>query len=409
MNVEKDLEERLRQANPVTDQQAPQVDLNLNRIMRTGSGNIRPRFAKWQIATSAAALLIGAAVVSTSLPVDNGPLFSMSGTGAAKSLATTNGSAAEDSRMIMPMVNYEYFAGSELADFDFSETIYQFKASQPIEEAATELAKFFNLSEPQVNKTDPNFVFYQSGNYENGKPYLNVNQFGSVLSFDYSDPSSYLQPDCLKSDEFGCLEFKEIKADKSKLPTEAEAVDFMNSLAKVQGFNENDYRVTTSVDDWGMRAVLTLHLNNQPLPLETSAQWNQVGQLSYVNGVVGDLVEVKKIQSISSTDAALRANDYRWYGSAHQSLLSYPEFSSEVMPFATEADAGSEPASTDTPETKRIALTGAKAALLMVYASNSEMWLVPGFIFDSELGSVSVIATPDGLIELPEPLTPMVR
>lgn len=453
MSQEKELDKRLAKANPVPDALAPEIDLDLNRITSSGDNHLGAKISRKRVFRPqfliAAAVVVAGLAIGSAFPQSSEPLFSLASGGSSKALSM-NGEQASDARMIMPMVNYEYIPGDDLPNFDYEGKIFQIRANQDLASFSEELAYFFGVSNPQLNNTDPNYVFYQSGNYEDGKPYLNVSKSGSVIYFDYSDPASYLQPDCLKSDEYGCVEFREIKADKSKLPSESEAAEYIHALARLQGLNESDYRVSTTIDDWGMRAVLTMLADGQAIPIETSVQWNQQGRLAYVYAVVGQLIEVKQIKTVTSTVAANRANDFRWYGNAHYSLMNYPAFpaqysardlaadgvtespestkgtvgepglgvatepgfgaTTEPAPdMVTDPGEGSDPATDQRIETQRIALKSAKSATLLVYSNNSEMWLVPGFIFESEQGSIPVIATPDGLIDLPEPIMPMVR
>jgi hypothetical protein len=66
------------------------------------------------------------------------------------------------------------------------------------------------------------------------------------------------------------------------------------------------------------------------------------------------------------------------------------------------------PAESQEPEIVRLTITSSVATMLSVWDAQGNYWLVPGYVLFNHQGWFdAVISLPDGLIELPEPMTIM--
>lgn len=61
-----------------------------------------------------------------------------------------------------------------------------------------------------------------------------------------------------------------------------------------------------------------------------------------------------------------------------------------------------QPAEEFKPEVKNVELTSARATPVVVYSQTGSIWVVPGYLYESEVGSIAVIALIEGVIELPK-------
>jgi hypothetical protein len=188
--------------------------------------------------------------------------------------------------------------------------------------------------------------------------------------------------------------------------------------------------------DWGVNISAALKVDGKPTSIEWYVGWSSTGELSYASGHAADAQAVGSYSTVSAAASVSRLSDWRWFGAASYSLYEkyqpaasdlsvrsepYTEPSTEPEGSATEQPAEPEPEVSASPtplepeptepeqiEPEVITLTvvSAEAALLSIWDSAGDVWLVPGFILlnDQEWWS-SVISLIEGVIALPEPST----
>lgn len=219
------------------------------------------------------------------------------------------------------------------------------------------------------------------------------------------------------------------------LPSEESARTQAVRLFTATGLTVSPSDVKVRADQWGVSATASLKVDGQPVAIEWTISWGDGGVISSAAGHAVSVVDMGTFDTISDRDAVKRLGDWRWYGSPASSW--YPAFDAPVAIMNDRALAGngavsggsapSEPtqmppdasplpvAPTDPsviapaptaepvePQKITVVLEKSSRALLMIFDRDGQMWLVPGFVFESADGGVHpVVAVADGIIELP--------
>jgi hypothetical protein len=196
--------------------------------------------------------------------------------------------------------------------------------------------------------------------------------------------------------------------------------------------------------DWGVNISAALKVDGKPTSIEWYVGWSSTGELSYASGHSVSVQAVGSYRTVSPVESVSRLSDWRWFGSAAYSLYEkyqpavsdmsvrsepYAEPATEPEEAETEQPVEPEPgvsasptpvdpAPTETPEPAPIepapiepevitlTVVSAEAALLSIWDSAGDVWLVPGFILVNDQGWwSSIISLIEGVIALPEPST----
>jgi hypothetical protein len=181
-----------------------------------------------------------------------------------------------------------------------------------------------------------------------------------------------------------------------------------------------------------------MKVDGKSTSIEWYVGWSSTGELSYASGHAVVAQAVGTYDTVSAVQAVSRLSDWRWFGSAayasyekyqpvHSdlSVRSEPYTETEVSeteqpvepspdvsaspipvePEPTEEPAPTEPEQTE-PEVVTLTVVSAESALLSIWDSSGDVWLVPGLIMVNEQGWwSSVISLIEGVIALPEPST----
>jgi hypothetical protein len=194
-----------------------------------------------------------------------------------------------------------------------------------------------------------------------------------------------------------------------------------------------------------MWAASSLEVAGQPTALTWLANWSTTGQLAYAYGQSVTLEKVSDVPTIDAKSAISRLGDWRWSGQVADSFyptgpMAYGRMATDSIGTeggagssaggSTDASTGSAVAPTEptsppdqivdpteepipTPEVKVFLISKAKSALLLIYDSEGNAWLAPGYFFEGEEGVAgAVLAVADGVIKLPaadDSVMPMVK
>lgn len=434
------LEDRLRAADPLANRAAPELSSELALKAMTAKNSSRQRPINLLVGTAFTLALV--TTVALALPKQQQPLFSLSGSQAKSQTLSSpthsigTGSSGQSpmsseavaaptiaeseqtldeltsgvaGKMMLPYINYKYFAAEQLSAKAGRGQVYKLEFDGDAKQAAANFARFFGLKDSvELQFSDELSTSYLVGPKDYSSATVSVYTSPGSTGWNYNDPAGYVQPECVEKDESGCIRWEEIKAQPASLPTAAEVDKVIADLAKLSGWNSGDYRVYQSRNEWGVSASASLTLQDKPVAIELYLCWGQNGQLNYAGGQLGRLVSKGDFDTVSAKTAAPRANDWRWSASAHHSLYNYPQLPMTSMlknapePACDTDCRPAEPVEPYQPITKNIELTSAKATPVLVYSQTGSIWVVPGYIYESEVGSIAVISLVEGVIELPK-------
>ncbi|MFM6963209.1 MAG: hypothetical protein ACKOWJ_02910 [Micrococcales bacterium] len=371
----------------------------------------------------------GAIAISVYAPRNSSPLFSLSANSqvAKTSDVAVGGSYSAMCAMNGCWVNYEYQAGATLSKASSTGAVYRLSVPKDSEIKATlrALAKYFGLNaaiDVTGDGSAPNPFQYAIGATDGSVPGLNAGGFGAV-SWNYYNPDSY-KP---STDGSGAV-------DKSKWPSREKALAVAADLVKILGLSANDVAVTESRDDYTVSVVVTVKVAGQLTPLQTQITWSSTGELASAGGYLGTPEKQGDFATISEVAAVSRISDYRYGAYAYFDYSNQPQNcqvgmgtdiainqdGGPIPVVSAPADAPSAsstsvdpPVPTDSPSpvTKIVTITKAASALVELYSGDGSVWIVPGFIMQSDDPCDyphTVFSLADGIIELPT-MQPMVR
>ena len=406
---------------------APHVVNNARRVATAGG------------LTLAVAAVATVALVVTS-PFAQDPLFTAAGTG-----GTSEMSAAADSRLMM-WTNYEYLPGASLSTQGGSGHVYQLQRTGTPQEvlAAAAAALGVDGEAGESSYFDPTYPSYVIGPEDGTAPSIVVSWSGTG-NWSYNDPGAYPAVTCNAD---GVCESP--VATENLAPSESEARAIAAELFAATGLDVAESDITVYADEWQTTATANLVVNGTKTALDWGVGWSTTGVMSYAYGHSVKVVDKGSYDTVSAAAAVDRLDDWRWFGSAGPDyqggamLYATSDLarSSDVMPATDEPVAGpteapadpgtSEPGVTEpsepavdptveplpeptlvdpmpepmpTPETVVVTVEEAHETLLLLWDSEGNAWLVPGFAMPHPDGwFTTVVSLIEGVITLPEPI-----
>ena len=405
---------------------APHVVNNARRVATAGG------------LTLAVAAVATVALVVTS-PFAQDPLFTAAGTG-----GTSEMSAAADSRLMM-WTNYEYLPGASLSTQGGSGHVYQLQRTGTPQEVLEAAAAALGVDGTPAESSyfDPTYPAYVIGPEDGTAPSVVVSWSGTG-NWSYNDPTAYPQMTCNAD---GVCESP--VATASLAPSESEARAIAAEIFSATGLDVAEGDITVYSDEWQTTATANLVVNGTKTALDWGVGWSSTGVMSYAYGHSVKVVDKGSYDTVSATAAVDRLDDWRWSGAggpeyqggAMLYATSDLARSSDVMPAtdtpvavdpAVPTEAPADPGVTEpsepsvdptveplpeptlvdpmpepmpTPETVVVTVDEAHATLLLLWDSEGNAWLVPGYAMPHPDGWFStVVSLIDGVITLPEPI-----
>jgi hypothetical protein len=443
---------------------APQLDTEivsgaaLRRAPRLTSSPRRRLQLAGGVTAAVAAITVGALLITT--PLQPQPLFTAAGGPANPSaLGASDESATSDLR-IANWVTYEYTAGDALSSSGGTGTVYQLTRPGSAESRAATVAAALGVEgSPAASQySDPAYPTYVVGPEDGTAPNVTVSWSGTG-NWWYSNPAAYPVVECTSApategDESlidPACGAPETPAAASLAPSESEARALARAMFAATGLTvaERDVRVTA--DAWQTTATANLVVDGIATALDWGISWAPSGEISWAYGQSVELVDRGSYGTVSERDAVARIADGRWFGAAGpdfqggMSLLAAdagrsaadssvssepsseptdpqgetpsseptaePQPGTEPVP-APETVPGSEPTVEPAPlpeqplepEVVEVTVTSATPTLLLLWDTEGNAWLVPGFAMPHPDGWWNtIISLVDGVIALPVP------
>lgn len=426
MNTPDEFEARLLKADPAQNKPVPSLS---DDIVRSAAKS-KPKFDLRQqielLTARARGFALGglvsgaAAIVAVTMVVNPtpSPLIQLAASqegDANRSVMSSE--SAPDKMMIMPFVSYEYLVGPELSNEVGSGQVYKLVRTGTPEAVLENLAEVFGIQGSVKKYADYSEEYrgYFFGETDDPWSVDNLNPIVSIwwngtASWNYSNPTSYLSSlECKVEDAEGyCQEYVEAVATPELLPTKEDAISTALRVFNSTGLmaTESDLRVDYS--EWGVSISSSLRVDGQPTSLEWYIGWSSDGQLSYAGGHSVVAEAAGNFGTISPVQAVERLDDWRWFGSP---ASSYYESNQEASTGSAydRSDVMVEPGVSNSegetePEIVTLTVVSSERALLSVWDSSGDVWLVPGLLLFNDQGWwSSVISVIDGVIALPEP------
>ena len=464
MNTPEDLEARLAKADPAYKSTAPTLSAELisEAIKANKQIGIADRFqllsarARSLTLGSLASGVAGVAAIALVVTITPQPLIQLSASPLSSQTALGMSAESSDKMMSMPFQTYQYVAGPGLSNESGSGQVYKLVRQGTPESVLANLAEVFDISGsvkkfPDYSPEYPGFYYGETDDpwgIETQEPMVYIWWSGTgTWNYSNSLASSSISSDCVNLDADGnCQEWVEPVATPELLPARADAIATALEVFSSTGLivTESDLRVDYS--DWGVNISAALKVDGKPTSIEWYVGWSSTGELSYASGHAVVAQAVGSYNTVSAAASVSRLSDWRWFGSAaYASYEKYqppvsdlsvrsepyaepatePEVSETEQPVEPEPGVSAsptpvepeptepapiEPAPTEPapiePEVITLTVVSAEAALLSIWDSAGDVWLVPGFILVNDQGWwSSIISLIEGVIALPEPST----
>jgi hypothetical protein len=442
----------IRQA---TDRPAPRLANPRRRLQLAGGA-----------AFAVAAVTVGALVVAS--PFQRAPLFVAAAGAPESALSSEDDGAANDLR-IGSWIDYQYVPGSGLSTSGGSGSVYQLRldgsAEDTLRTVAAALGFEGEITESEYSAPEyPTFVMGP----EDGTAASVVVSWVGTGSWWYSDPAAYPPLECstASSDGDGDVTVEEREdcvvpepsIEDSLAPSEAEARAQARTIFAATGLEvaASDIRVTA--DAWQTMATASLRVDGVQTALDWGIAWSANGRIAWAYGHSIEVVDRGEFGTVSATAAVDRLSDWRWFGAAGPDYQGgmyiladdavaaqeaeadpdapvssdpgsegtegegsqgepapeeppAPDGSGEepgVEPEpdpGVEPDPGLEPEPVPEPEVVVVEITEAQSTLLLMWDSEGNAWLVPGFAMQHPDGWWNtVVSLVEGVIQLPEPI-----
>ena len=464
MNTPEDLEARLAKADPAYKSTAPTLSAELisEAIKANKQIGIADRFqllsarARSLTLGSLASGVAGVAAIALVVTITPQPLIQLSASPLSSQTASGMSAEASDKMMSMPFQTYQYVAGPGLSNESGSGQVYKLVRQGTPESVLANLAEVFDISGsvkkfPDYSPENPGFYYGETDDpwgIETQEPMVYIWWSGTgTWSYSNSLASSSISSDCVNLDADGnCQEWVEPVATPELLPARADAIATALEIFSSTGLivTESDLRVDYS--DWGVNISAALKVDGKPTSIEWYVGWSSTGELSYASGHAVVAQAVGSYNTVSAAASVSRLSDWRWFGSAaYASYEKYqppvsdlsvrsepyaepatePEVSETEQPVEPEPGVSASPTPVEPepvepeptepapiepapiePEVITLTVVSAEAALLSIWDSAGDVWLVPGFILVNDQGWwSSIISLIEGVIALPEPST----
>ena len=464
MNTPEDLEARLAKADPAYKSTAPTLSPELisEAIKANKQIGLADRFqllsAKARSLTlgGLASGVAGVAAIALVVTITPQPLIQLSASPLSSQTASGMSAESSDKMMSMPFQTYQYVAGPGLSNESGSGQVYKLVRQGTPESVLANLAEVFDISGsvkrfPDYSPEYPGFYYGETDDpwgIETQEPMVYIWWSGTgTWSYSNSLASSSISSDCVNLDADGnCQEWVEPVATPELLPARADAIATALEIFSSTGLivTESDLRVDYS--DWGVNISAALKVDGKPTSIEWYVGWSSTGELSYASGHAVVAQAVGSYNTVSAAASVSRLSDWRWFGSAAYSLYekyqpavsdlsvrsepyaepaTEPEVSETEQPVEPEPGVSASPTPVEPepvepeptepapiepapiePEVITLTVVSAEAALLSIWDSAGDVWLVPGFILVNDQGWwSSIISLIEGVIALPEPST----
>lgn len=335
-------------------------------------------------------------------------------------------------KLMMPNpFSYEYVAGAGLSNEEGVGHVYKIALTGDPQNILKSVAKLFNISgsvkeNREQYEGQEEYVWYSVGSDDYTSKNASITWSGTG-NWWYSDPAAYPEQKCLDYEtgddgEKWCSAYEEQKATPNLLPSKSEIISQALKIFSATGLNVSANDLTIYSDEWGASASASLKINGQDTPIEWSVGWGSNGKLSYASGNSVKLVDQGEFKTISAKASVSRMGDWRYSGAVASSI--WEKYQAPVVAYdglARDADiAVGEPNSTDgdstvggettpaettepTPEVVTIKVNKAHSVLMMIWDSNGDAWLVPGYVLIGSEGWITpVFALEDGVVAIPE-------
>lgn len=466
MNTPEDLEARLAKADPAYKSTAPTLSAELisEAIKANKQIGLADRFqllsarARSLTLGSLASGVAGVAAIALVVTITPQPLIQLSASPLSSQTAPGMSAEASDKMMSMPFQTYQYVAGPGLSNESGSGQVYKLVRQGTPESVLANLAEVFDISGsvkkfPDYSPENPGFYYGETDDpwgIETQEPMVYIWWNGTgTWSYSNSLASSSISSDCVNLDADGnCQEWEWVEpvATPELLPARADAIATALEIFSSTGLivTESDLRVDYS--DWGVYISAAMKVDGKPTSIEWYVGWSSTGELSYASGHAVVAQAVGSYNTVSAAASVSRLSDWRWFGSAaYASYEKYqppvsdlsvrsepyaepatePEVSETEQPVEPEPGVSASPTPVEPepvepeptepapiepapiePEVITLTVVSAEAALLSIWDSAGDVWLVPGFILVNDQGWwSSIISLIEGVIALPEPST----
>ena len=442
MNENDELNHRLAKADPANERRAPELseELITRAIAKESKLSLRSRFEllgqnarrlALGAAMSGSAAVVALALVVTAQPQ---PLLQLAAQGSRNNESVASQSSLSSDKMWIPYADFEFVAGPNLTGDTGRGEVYKLARQSTPEAVLARVAAIFDVQGkikkyPDFGEGNPGYFFGQSDDpwgYDGKNPVISL-WWSGTASWNYSNPMSYPESTCERTDDDGnCNEWTEFQPTPELLPTREEAIAKALEVFNGTGLDVSADQIRVDASDWGVSAYASLYVGGQPTNVEWYIGWSSTGEISYAGGHSVVAQSMGSFDTISQVAAVKRLSDWRWSGAPASIFYSrfQPTFASvEPAPYRdnTESDfsggtssgsSGSvdEPIATEPmpgedyiPETLTLTILEVENALLSVWDTNGEVWLVPGYIMINDQGWFgAIISLIEGVIALPK-------
>lgn len=424
------------------------------------------RFASTSLAAVAAIAVGSLVVVNPFAPQP--PLFVAAGAPGAPGAPGAQTSALADESRIALWIDYEYLAGPGLSTEGGSGGVYQLRRIGTPEQVLADMGERFGVAGQPVETQyfDPAWPSYVIGPEDGSGPSIQVTWSGTG-SWWFNNPAAYPAPVCELVEyetETGTEQFEEcvqpqIDRADSLAPSEAEARSEAAALFAAMGLEVAPSDVRVMADEWQTMATANLVVDGIDTAVDYSVAWSPLGQIAWAYGHSIEVVERGDFDTVSATAAVERMSDGRWYGAggpqyqggvsllaaesglardavaglggadtsvsspteepvpgdaSEPSVEPSPSESTEpggdpnvdpsVEPTIEPGEPIVEPLPEPMPEQVTVTFDTAETTLLMVWDSEGNAWLVPGYAMPHPEGFfTTIVSLIEGVIELPPP------
>jgi hypothetical protein len=318
------LDNRLRKSDPA----GPAVKVSPKDLPHSATSAHNP-IRDWWLTTSTRvrrSLAGGVGAVAAAGVVVAGTFGTMSGPLIV--LATTNpesmsarSSAVSDSKMMMPLLSYDYVAGDNLSTSAGRGNVYRLDLAGTPESVLNKAAAYFGVSgEPQKSQYfDAAWPSYVVGPEDGSAPSISVGWTGTG-SWWFNNPAAYPEQKCLKEKRVGKGSGAYIECTKWEPaitglnPDEAETRQLASEFFTAMGVDFDPADITVMVDEWSSFASVALVVNGQKTAIEWSISWSGNGELSWAQGNSVTIVDAGEFNTVSDAAAVERLADWRWFG-----------------------------------------------------------------------------------------------
>jgi hypothetical protein len=397
---------------------------------------------------AAASVAIVALVVTPSSP--RAPLFTAGAAASPNAASLPEGAASSDMRVGM-WIDYRYTAGAGLATDGGSGNVYKLERTGTVESRVAEIGSTFGIDgEPAPSEfSDPAYPTWSLGPIDGTAPSVSVTWAGTG-DWWYNNPTAGPFYECAAIEPGESCGDGEEPPVVSAAPAEAEARSLAQQLFRSTGFEPDADQIEVVADEWQTTATAHLEVDGIATALNWSVSWSNTGEISWASGHSITVQDRGAYDTISASESVDRLADGRWFGAPgpdyqgdavlfaadsgragpltdvepgveptaepiEPSVTPEPAPDPETVPTAEPAPEtvpepvpGDQPPVEPTPiapEVVEVTVDEAEATLLLMWDSDGNAWLVPGFAMRMPEGWWnSMVSLVPGVIELPEPI-----